>query len=379
MKAGLTERLFEAVKPCRQIVEKFDDKELNEILEKVEEACNYFGKSWSGSCLGYQSCVYLEGFRPKRPGEFFSVEWGMTELAFAEGSVGPWVEYSPEDVKQAVFELAGVEDIDRPHQLSMEAMECFNECKKTLLPILDAIVKKIKDEVIKEKVNEIKKLDPFIHKANFLKNERPVGHFATRDPRLTGAITVSLPPHRNIVATLYMMKSTKQQTEKLLDAVDYIIDYLGYSSTDEDAAASKPEGQFVFIGHGRSPMWRELKDFLEGRLGLHCEEFNRVPTAGINTQERLHEMVENAKFAFLVMTAEDQRDDDERKHARENVIHEVGLLQGRLGLKKSIIIIEESCAEFSNIVGLGQIRIPDGNISAKFEEIRRVLEREMII
>jgi predicted nucleotide-binding protein len=65
--------------------------------------------------------------------------------------------------------------------------------------------------------------------------------------------------------------------------------------------------------------------------------------------------------------------------ARLNVVREAGLFQGRLGFKKAIILLEESCEEFSNIVGLGQIRVPTGRISAKFEEIRIVLERENII
>jgi predicted nucleotide-binding protein len=46
-----------------------------------------------------------------------------------------------------------------------------------------------------------------------------------------------------------------------------------------------------------------------------------------------------------------------------NVIHEVGLFQGRLGFKRAIVLLEEGCKEFSNIQGLGQIRYPKGNIS----------------
>jgi predicted nucleotide-binding protein len=62
-----------------------------------------------------------------------------------------------------------------------------------------------------------------------------------------------------------------------------------------------------------------------------------------------------------------------------NVIHEVGLFQGRLGFTKAIVLIEDGCQEFSNIQGLGQIRFPKGAISAKFEEIRQLLEREGVI
>jgi predicted nucleotide-binding protein len=78
------------------------------------------------------------------------------------------------------------------------------------------------------------------------------------------------------------------------------------------------------------------------------------------------------------MTGEDEQAGG-KLHARLNVVHELGLFQGRLGFKKAIILLEEGCEEFSNVHGLGQVRFPNGNISAQFEEIRRVLERESVI
>lgn len=134
----------------------------------------------------------------------------------------------------------------------------------------------------------------------------------------------------------------------------------------------------IFIGHGRSPQWRELKDFLQDRLGLDWEEFNRDSSAGLATVERLSAMLNSAGFAFLVMTAEDMHVDG-KAHARENVIHEIGLFQGRLGFRQAIILLEEGCEQFSNIHGLTQIRFPKGDILARSEEIRRVLQREDIL
>lgn len=137
-------------------------------------------------------------------------------------------------------------------------------------------------------------------------------------------------------------------------------------------------GDKIFIGHGHSPIWHELKDFISERLGLPCDEFNRVSTAGIGIQERLKEMLDRACMAFLIMTAEDKQPDGKMR-ARQNVIQEIGLFQGKLGFKKAIILLEEGCEEFSNIQGLGQIRFPKGNIKAAFQDIREVLEREEII
>ena len=108
------------------------------------------------------------------------------------------------------------------------------------------------------------------------------------------------------------------------------------------------------------------------------EEFNRVSAAGVPTAIRLGELLQNSTFALLVLTGEDETSEGEHQ-ARMNVIHEVGLFQGRLGFSKAIVLIEEGCKEFSNITGLGQIRFPTNKISAAFEEIRQVLEREDVL
>jgi predicted nucleotide-binding protein len=133
--------------------------------------------------------------------------------------------------------------------------------------------------------------------------------------------------------------------------------------------------QRVFIGHGRSLEWLKLKEFISNRLGLEYDEFNREPVAGLSTKERLVSMLSSCSFAFLLMTAEDEYSDGSR-HARENVIHEIGLFQGRLGFERAIVLVEDGCSEFSNIEGLTQIRFPHSNVLAQSEEIRRVLERE---
>jgi predicted nucleotide-binding protein len=70
---------------------------------------------------------------------------------------------------------------------------------------------------------------------------------------------------------------------------------------------------------------------------------------------------------------------DGSKHARENVIHEMGLFQGRYGFERAIILLEDGCQEFSNITGIGQIRFVKGKLASESEEIRKVLEREGIL
>lgn len=187
------------------------------------------------------------------------------------------------------------------------------------------------------------------------------------DHEVTKSLHIKLIPN-NINASEELEKRAR-----LLEEYMAVIERTGV-----DAFVDKNMGSRIFLGHGRSPIWRELKDFLNDRLGLPWDEFNREAVAGITTLDRISSMLDSAIFAFLIMTAEDEHS-DATTHARQNVVHEVGLFQGKLGPRKAIILLEEGCNEFSNIVGLSQIRFPSGRISAVFEEIRRVLEREGVI
>ena len=78
------------------------------------------------------------------------------------------------------------------------------------------------------------------------------------------------------------------------------------------------------------------------------------------------------------MTGEDEQADGSL-HARENVIHEADLFQGRLGFERAIILLGKGCQDFSNIHGLIHIPFPKENIEVTFEKIRRVLQRESIL
>jgi hypothetical protein len=134
----------------------------------------------------------------------------------------------------------------------------------------------------------------------------------------------------------------------------------------------------VFIGHGRSLVWLQLKEFIEHHLNLEITEFNSISPAGTTTTSRLEEMLATAELAFLIMTSEDEQENG-KVYARLNVIHEAGLFQGRLGFNKAIILREEGCEEFSNILGLNHISFPKDNIKATFEDIRKFLEREQAV
>ena len=165
--------------------------------------------------------------------------------------------------------------------------------------------------------------------------------------------------------------------ESIYDELEIYTDLPSNTQQSTNQNTMNNENKKIFIGHGGSPMWRELKDFIEDTLKLPCAEFNRISAAGEFTGDRLKEMLEESCMAFLIMTGEDEQADGSLR-ARENVIHEVGLFQGRLGFKRAIILLEKGCQEFSNIHGLGQIRFSKGKIEETFGGIIKVLQRENI-
>jgi hypothetical protein len=135
----------------------------------------------------------------------------------------------------------------------------------------------------------------------------------------------------------------------------------------------------IFIGHGgRSREWIVLAHYLKDDLGLTCEEFNAKPPEGYSTQAHLQGILDRATFAFLVMTGEDKHADG-RLHARENVIHEAGLFQGKLGIPDAILMVEDGCKIPSNFDGLTHIEFPQGDIAKAFHKVHRVLKARGIV
>ncbi len=163
-------------------------------------------------------------------------------------------------------------------------------------------------------------------------------------------------------------------TDEQLRAVEQILQYV----RGETIRRPRRLGSHIFIGHGHSKAWHEVADYLMKEHHLEIEEFNREPTAGVSTLDRLKQMLERSCFAILVMTGEDLHDDREL-HARENVVHEIGLFQGRLGFPKAIILKEKDVPEFSNIHGLTYVSFPKGKPQNAFPEISRTLRREGLI
>lgn len=152
---------------------------------------------------------------------------------------------------------------------------------------------------------------------------------------------------------------------------------------EENAESSKlpslpdppPPPPTIFIGHGRSPLWRELKDHLQDQHGFEVIAYEVGARSGHAIRDILAEMLDKGDFAILVMTGEDSTADD-RLMPRLNVVHELELFQGHLGFSKAIVLLEQGTQEFSNIHGTHQIRFAKENIKETFGDVLATLRRE---
>jgi len=284
------------------------------------------------------------------------------------------MEYNPDVVKDKIFTKSNFSDISGILNFAKSAGSSVEGLITRIISTLEIELDRRNDILLKEIIDKVRK-QKLGNMNDYLKAFSSNKNILTRDSRAAYQ-GIIIPPHISVLAELSEIQSPYFVAKELLKITNQAIDHL--KRIERCKTLDVSHGTKVFIGHGQSNVWRELKDFIKDRLLLPWDEFNRIPVAGITNVDRLSEMLCSAAVALIIMTGEDEQSNG-KMYARENVIHEVGLFQGRLGFTKAIVLLEQGCEEFSNIQGLGQIRFERGKISTCFEEVRRVLERENLI
>lgn len=137
-------------------------------------------------------------------------------------------------------------------------------------------------------------------------------------------------------------------------------------------------GGKVFIGHGRNKLWARVQLFLQDDLKLETVSFESESRTSETIVNILEQFLNEASFAILIMTAEDETSEGKIR-ARQNVIHEAGLFQGRLGFEKVVILKQSETEDFSNLAGLQYIPFTGENIEQCFYELQRKLKKSGMI
>lgn len=132
-----------------------------------------------------------------------------------------------------------------------------------------------------------------------------------------------------------------------------------------------PHMNMIFLGHGRSNEYMKVALHITEEFEANTDRFERNKVIGGQVVSTLNNMMNNADFAVIVATAEDQALESVR--TRQNVIHEIGLFQGKLGFDKVAVLYEEGVEMFSNNSGILFATFATGKIESTFGELDKTL------
>jgi hypothetical protein len=296
----ISDELFEIAEQLDGIAARFESGNMKESLQRLEDAANQVGKAWSGSWLGYHSRVYYRDFHSPAPGARFSQEWGFMDLGFGD-TRGDWAEYEYDYVRKEIYDIAGNPDLESTRKLAQTARGDIEDKRVEILSSIstaldereDLFLSKLKDKLEKATIPTV---------SDFVKYYCPSGKLISRDmPAINQGFQT--PPHIGVLAEVMAIRTPGKACEELSKAAKQAGAHLG--RRERYSRAQRAIGERVFIGHGRSSIWKDLKEFIQDRLGLVWDEFNRVPIAGITNITRLSQMLDDAGIGFLILTAED--------------------------------------------------------------------------
>jgi predicted nucleotide-binding protein len=138
--------------------------------------------------------------------------------------------------------------------------------------------------------------------------------------------------------------------------------------------SSRKNNVTVFIGHGKTKQWEKLKSHLQDKHDIDVIAYETGARAGHTIRDILDSMSDESSIALLILTGEDKTETGVR--ARQNVIHECGLFQGKLGFERAIMLVEEGIELASNFDGIQQLRFKKGRISEVFGDVVATIRRE---
>ena len=190
----------------------------------------------------------------------------------------------------------------------------------------------------------------------------------------TEKFTLSLIISENPLRTKIFVGAPRREQ---IEQVFAIVEEHAKDSYRADAGqdSSETNSPRIFIGHGNSPIWKELKDHLQDKHRYRVEAYETSARSGHAIRDILEQMASTSAFALLVFTGEDEVGDGELR-ARQNVVHELGLFQGKLGFGRAIVLIEKGVETFTNIDGLQYIEFSPGNIKETYGDVLAVIRRE---
>lgn len=199
---------------------------------------------------------------------------------------------------------------------------------------------------------------------------------------LTGAIYYA--PRKEVIQTQDKRDKIKSLINELINLSEDEYDKLLSNKSDNSDISINNLSNItpcIFIGHGRSAIYKQVIDYLKDELKIDENKilyFESEDRTSQHIVDVFKGFLDITSLAILVMTAEDETLSDKIR-ARQNVIHEIGLFQGTLGFDKVIILKQEGIEEFSNIAGLQYIPFTGSIEYTSLKMLKEKLRREGLI
>lgn len=376
---SLAEKLEKAEEPIRAPA-------ANMSLGALEKGIRIAEAAWSGSWLGYHARVYHEEMEPPPAGTSFRTEWGLiTGEGVDQPSTGKWNKYRREDVVRFIWEKARNPKIDSLRDASARASRLHAEAKTSIDPLLASLqAKPGKDAILDSLVGKVS--ESVVHtEGDFLKKWSPRKTPPTKD-EIALAEGLLVPPHLLVKAEIWAIRHPFMACGELAKTLRWLAGHITeLEKKDEESrrttelrarSAPKPGGPGIALGHGKSGLWRLLRDRMAADFPVPCHGFQQVPLPGLGTMAAMLEVLPRARFAILMLTREDVACEGEPA-ASLNVARLAGLFQGRLGFSKVLLLTEEGGPALPGVNDLPRLVFPAGDPVAIWPEARAILESEL--
>jgi len=261
----LFEELFDIAKKLQAAAEVGEAKDISAPLKSLGDAAEQVKESFSGSWLGYHSRVYYDGLRPGPAGAHFSQEWGLKDLEQTSlGSRGAWREYRFDDVINQIFAMAQNPDVEHARRAAKEANALFDASKSEIESIIESELAGQSDSFLSKLRTDLQSMHP-MSKMDVANRWMPKGQIMTRDMVAMGQRN-QVPPHIDVLAEIASINNAFALCRGAASVAQKAASHLERKGRRK--VTTDRIGTNVFIGHGRSGAWRELKDFVQDRLEL---------------------------------------------------------------------------------------------------------------
>ena len=129
----------------------------------------------------------------------------------------------------------------------------------------------------------------------------------------------------------------------------------------------------IFIAHGPASFWEKIYRYVKEDLNYKVEAFESESRISEPITYICDNFLKTCNCAIAVIAKEDF-DDNGQARTRQNVIHEIGLFQGKYGTERVIIFEEEGVDIYSNISGLQTIKFRK-NPEEGFYKLEKALKK----